>query len=332
MARNLVRVRHSSGPGGPINRSQVSNVQAYHRSNSLSPMVTDSNGFAFTNVNFYANSVPSLNSVVTTGPKMFHDIQQVNGNNNNKLVNVLTQTEPKQTPEMLQFNVQLDSMPYQAKAMHQRQRHFSTPYGAMASNSALMKPEEGESLKMLLNRSQSVPLSEMFLDPSSLDGSPGQFDSFAGLGSTAMSAMEPTISKSYPTTPLCTDSFKLPQSTSMGTSAASVANNGMEVNNFLSDATIDDLLNNTESVIQSGQDLSLSSVQLTHGINEPSATSSVDELPSSPLMLAKPEFSDLLSTDYNVIDQFEGYPNCDTDFSTLENQNIPFDVVEPIYK
>ncbi|OTF83892.1 hypothetical protein BLA29_000152, partial [Euroglyphus maynei] len=49
VSSQAVRVRHSSGPGGPIsNRTQLANLMNYNRSNSLSPMVISDNCFANT--------------------------------------------------------------------------------------------------------------------------------------------------------------------------------------------------------------------------------------------------------------------------------------------
>lgn len=341
IARNLARVRHSSGPGGPSTRSQVSNVLSYHRSNSLSPMVSgEGSFFGFsTNPTFYGISSQSLSSAGSTATATFGEVPT------SKLVDVLTQTDTKQSGEMFHFNGQLENLPYQGKAMHQRQRHFSNPYGEMSSNSALLKPDGTESLKMLLHRSQSVPLSEMLqsnlFDSSGLEG---QFDSFTGLtagtsngggggGECTISALEETLSsKSYPTTPLCTNSFKLPH-TSMGTSASRM-NGSLGVGSFFGDVFEPSRNDAFDAFIQSDRDLLVSSVQLK-GINEASATSSADELnvPSSPLMPAKhdeDEFSDLLLED-NVIEQYqsiEGFTNCDNDFSNiaLENQTNSFDI------
>lgn len=255
------------------------------------------------------------------------------------------------------FNSQLDNFPFLAKSQL-RQRHFSNPYGAVNSNSALMKPEtpgnvtinsgnsasNDESIKMLLNRSQSVPLNPIFQQANSFDSInslEGQYDNFGLANATisnsstgGLSELEQAnpISKSYPSTPLYTnESFTIPHS-SVGTSTSTTgisngSNNSLEASGsgFFSGVNIDELLtNDNDPLIQSGQDLNLSSDQLTACINEAGeeVTSVNDELnvSSSPLRMAKAagdEYNDLLN---DGLDQFnDGFPNCDTDFLGQSN-------------
>lgn len=338
---NSLRVRHSSGPGGPINRP-VSNVMAYHRSNSLSPMIISDNYFLSNNNNNISNPSSYLNSL--------------NSDLMLSKCNVVTQTDLKSGQEgqlmLPSFNSQLDNYPFLAKSQL-RQRHFSNPYGAVNSNSALMKPEtpgnatinssnspsNDESIKALLNRSQSVPLNPIFQTANSFDSISsleGQYDNFgqlanAGTSNGGLSELDQTspISKSYPSTPLCTnESFTLPHS-SVGTSNSTTGNSNGSLEgsgNIFSGVNIDEFLtNDSDPIIQSGQDLIVSSVQITPGpgINEAGGVTSVnDELnvSSSPLTMSKAardEYNDLLN---DGLDNFnDGFPNCDTDFIGQSN-------------
>lgn len=273
---NNFRQRHSSGPGGPINRT-VSNVMAYHRSNSLSPMVITDGSYFLNNSNNNNNNNNNSPSYLLNS--LNSDLMSSTNNSGNKC-NVVTQTDLKPgfdvASNMLpSFNSTMENFPFMSKL---RQRHFSNPYGAVNSNnSALMKPEtpgnnnnnnnnstitadtgtsSDESLKMLLSRSQSVPLTDPLFQGGggggggSFDSSlEPHYDSFGQITSTAGNAImnaannsgnnsnstglsdleQPSpISKSYPSTPLCVnhnESFTLPHSSSaMGTPTSTTAN------------------------------------------------------------------------------------------------------------
>lgn len=349
ISRNMARVRHSSGPGGPVtNRPPISNIMIYNRSNSLSPMVSDfinHNWCSSQNLHVTLNAAASVDGSV----KLF----------NEDLLNKLNTEENKSNLQLLPFdipfNTDLNNISFQPKTL-QRQRHFSNPYGGAATNSALMKSDENDSLQTLANRSQSVPLNEFKMFQSDLlDESRFNFmdDPISSNSTNTISnGLVGDISKAFPTMHLDNDSFKLPHSTSAatinsnnnhGNDGSSGSSGRVEPNDgFLSSTSIEDLLTNN-SIIQSGQDLIVSSVQINQGItsgsgsNDATMSASVDDLNvHSPLMLAKPdrdEFNDLLISD-NVVEHFQSlgdFRDCDNDFSNidLENQTNAY---EDVYK
>lgn len=316
ISRNITRARHSSGPGGPINRSQISNIMLYNRSNSLSPMIGE-NPNLFHNQNFI-NSSLSLNTMNGTNVnnKMFNEDLM------NKL-NVVNQSSQAQPKDILNMGVDFHSeMNNNNNPVKLRQRHFSNPYGGVPT---LVKSEETETFKALLSRSQSVPLHQMFesnMFDSSLESQLNDYTPNQSIdGVTILPVLESnTISKQFSAASVSNETFELPHVTT---------NSVIQANGMMA-STLDDLLNNHDSIIQSGQDLIVSSVQLDQGItnsnNDSNQHTAVDELNvSSPLLITKSdsELNDLFISDTDVehFSNLDDFRDCDNDFSNIALEN-----------
>ena len=167
----LSRARHSSGPGGPISRHVVNTIN-YGRSNSLSPMIDE--------IESFPNTFQSLSSSVNSPLAYDVNLNTVFHENSNNIANNSVN------------NSNSLSLGNPSVRLMQRQRHASTPYGGVYSsinssnNNSFMlhsSQRDDSTLKMILNRSQSVPLNEMLQkvnDPLFHD-----LDDVVGLGTTS---------------------------------------------------------------------------------------------------------------------------------------------------
>nr|XP_027205823.1 putative uncharacterized protein DDB_G0282133 isoform X2 [Dermatophagoides pteronyssinus] len=202
VSAQAVRVRHSSGPGGPItNRTQLASLMNYNRSNSLSPMVISDNCFGQQSLVNNSNNLPSSSSSFnfsdnTSSKLLSDDLNQPFVGHN--FSSVVTQTDPtfsinqnKNHPNnhhSLSSDLFINSSfhhPQQQSTNSSRQRHFSNPYGGVSTfsssstvnknnnnddfltNSSLSMPTTDDFLsKSLFNRSQSVPLHPNMFDAS----------------------------------------------------------------------------------------------------------------------------------------------------------------------
>lgn len=324
ISRNFARVRHSSGPGGPVNRSQVSNVMLYNRSNSLSPMIGE---------NLFTNSQPFNQTLLSNAlnengaeesGKLFNEDLM------NKL-NIVNQSDEQEKNSLLVMagldSAQLQMATNPAKL---RQRHFSNPYGAatMVKN----ENEESNSIKALLNRSHSVPLHQMF-DSSMFDSAPlgSQLNDFTT--GTQVNAFMPMMrgedgGKQFSDNTITSEAFELSQANNPTGNGANRSAT-IQTNEMIS-SSLDDILNNNDSLIQSGQDLIVSSVQLNPGISatsngESNQHSTVEDLNvNSPLLMTKSdsdELNDLLIGDSEHFPTIDEFRDCDNDFSNIALEN-----------
>lgn len=270
------RVRHSSGPGGPVNRFQMVNLMACNRSNSLSPMIINENGYS-NQTTFQWPQVSLVNNV-----ELKSDID-------NQKMSVVTQTDLKGNDEEFIFNFESNNLLNKS-----RHRHFSNPYGG-----AMVKNDDDNDFKALLNRSQSVPLHQMF-ESETFDQKTdlNRFNSVNLLDNNGSSLM-----------PILDDLTTVRPTN--------------ELNDITS--TLDDLL--TNEVIQSGQDLIVSSVQLntdTDQNTDSNQPTSIDDL-NVPLLIKdeRNDFNNILINDTGVeqLQSLDAFHDCDNDFSNIELDN-----------
>ncbi|XP_054162697.1 probable serine/threonine-protein kinase DDB_G0282963 [Oppia nitens] len=269
--RNMNRARHSSGPGGPISLcSGIHSGLIYNRSNSLSPMIGDN----FVNGNYGSSKLPFTE---TRSSQMVSLAS--NMNTNIKSGTPLSPLSPMTVIQQQDFNSltsdQLNGnshMTYDWSSNHlkstindnsivNRQRHASNPYkkSSVTSSSDHYSPEiishmknsvnitqsEANKTYGLLNRCQSVPAANL-----GLVGKNGSHLSSANSVVDISSQLldeSTAISKSYPATPVCPQPFQFPPSPPPSTKQQIVFGGN-------------DLISG--NVLQSGQDLMVSGVQL----------------------------------------------------------------------
>ena len=284
MQRSISRVRHSSGPGGPTNISGV----IFNRSNSLSPMIGDTfiNGtHGLPHLPFPELSSSQISCIASNVKTKTAKSRTPNSPlspthiNHNPDLNTMTSDSVNGSSDLV-YNSECETLQTDwssASAKHNinenlivsRQRHASNPYTSPSTpiaannmepfsheifsymkNSGIERPENGmhSNKSFILNRCQSVPVATInsnigIITKNSSHLSPT--DSI-DLGNQLLEEST-SISKSYPATPVCTQPFQFPPSPPPSTKQQ-MAFSG------------DDIISG--NVLQSGQDLMVSGVQL----------------------------------------------------------------------
>ncbi|KPL93583.1 DNA-binding protein RFX5-like protein [Sarcoptes scabiei] len=278
------RARHNSGPVEAIfNHNHP--ITDYMRSNSLSPMIV--------NESVFFSNLPIVSTERNIDPnQQLSSPPALTTTTSSSLVPIQTD-QTKENLKQVNFNEiqsqQISSNPESIISNRVRHRHFSNPYNTVSTfvhqqQQSINPKIENNScdlgFKMLLNRSQSVPLHQMFdsIDTNSDDNGLVQNNPYDFLSSM-------TLNDSGHYLDGVEDESLNELSKSISTSARSSNNDGVDVSsnelmimNDILSSTLDDLLINTDdSIIQSGQDLIVSSVQMIPNLKSQSIRNSSDE-------------------------------------------------------